>query len=75
MATITSRTLTMTPQEKANLLVDCIKKALARGVKHYNAAGTELKTPLNIINCLLEEGEVECNDPYIAQRICNLTKN
>lgn len=65
----------MTPQEKALLLVDCVKKALTHGVKHYNTAGTELKTPLEIIECLLEEGEVKCKDPYIVQEIYDLTEN
>lgn len=54
-------------EELAHAVLDAVRSALAAGVKHFNKAGTELKTPKAILECLLEEGGVVLQEPKSLQ--------
>lgn len=49
-------------------LVEATASALKKGVKHYDAAGKLLTTPLAIITCLAEEGAITIVDPGCGDR-------
>lgn len=44
--------------EDATILLEEIKGAVARGTKHYNSAGRLLRTPKEIIQTLIDEGQI-----------------
>jgi len=48
----------MNNDDKARLLIQETKNALARGTKHYNREGKLLTTVKEILECLVKEGEV-----------------
>jgi hypothetical protein len=48
----------MDDADLAKLLIKAANEALCRGTKHYNKAGELLETPLEIVECLLNEGSV-----------------
>jgi hypothetical protein len=49
----------------AMLMIDEIEKSLARGTRHYNKGGKLLKTPQDVLECLLKEGSVGLRLKYI----------
>lgn len=49
--------------EKALAIIEAVRGALRRGCKHFDAAGNELKTEAEILECLRREGSVRVRDP------------
>lgn len=53
----------MTPAEKARIIVQDIRDALTRGVRHYNHAGERLLTIEAVLKTLIDEHEVRLEFP------------
>lgn len=49
----------MTPQEKAQALIDSVTNALKAGTKHYDIHGKPLTTVKEVIEALNRDGQVE----------------
>ena len=49
--------------DKARALIQATENALADGVKHFNKEGKLLATSKEILECLVREGEVICEQP------------
>jgi hypothetical protein len=53
----------MVSREKDNILFHAITNELARGTKHYNRAGKELKSVKEVLMTLRDEGEIIFEPP------------
>jgi hypothetical protein len=50
-------------RQKAELLARTVQEAVARGVKHFNAAGDLLPDAVSVLKCLQDEGSVLVKEP------------
>jgi hypothetical protein len=53
----------MTALEKAHLLIDSVRRALADGIKHYSLDGRLLSTDKEILEALVADGEIRLEEP------------